>query len=76
MTVDSEPPTVATAAESADCAGCPDENYGTVLTRDIERVCERSGKPGLRPNLRASCRRLEDAGWFRTLRARTCWQWS
>lgn len=30
----------------------------------------RSGKPGHGPNLRASCcRRLEDAGWLRTLRA-------
>ncbi len=27
------------------------------------------GSPGLRANLRASCRRLEDAGWLRTLRA-------
>lgn len=41
-----------------------------VLTRDIERVLERSGEaPVYGPNLRASCRRLEDAGWLRTLRA-------
>ncbi|EHX1366527.1 hypothetical protein NRK09_004655 [Escherichia coli] len=34
-----------------------------VLTRDIERVLERSGEaPVYGPNLRASCRRLEDAG--------------
>ena len=43
---------------------------GTVLTRDIERVLEQSGEaPVYGPNLRASCRRLEDAGWLRTLRA-------
>ncbi|KAA1321338.1 hypothetical protein F1E19_27140, partial [Escherichia coli] len=35
-----------------------------------ERVLERSGEaPVYGPNLRASCRRLEDAGWLRTLRA-------
>ncbi|MDO2033849.1 hypothetical protein Q2400_25590, partial [Escherichia coli] len=43
---------------------------GPVLTRDIERVLEQSGEaPVYGPNLRASCRRLEDAGWLRTLRA-------
>ncbi|HAT0446570.1 TPA: hypothetical protein I8R81_005042, partial [Salmonella enterica] len=43
---------------------------GPVLTRDLERVLERSGEaPVYGPNLRASCRRLEDAGWLRTLRA-------
>ena len=43
---------------------------GPVLTRDIERVLERSGEaPVYGPNLRASCRRLEDTGWLRTLRA-------
>ncbi|EFO1266332.1 hypothetical protein DXV24_25005 [Escherichia albertii] len=48
-----------------------DEKWpGPVLTRDIERVLERSGEvPVYGPNLRASCRRLEDAGWLRTLRA-------
>ncbi len=41
-----------------------------MLTRDIERVLEQSGEaPVYGPNLRASCRRLEDAGWLRTLRA-------
>ncbi|ELJ7243706.1 hypothetical protein QYL76_004239 [Escherichia coli] len=35
-----------------------------------ERVLERSGEaPVYGPNLRASCRRLEDAGWLRTVRA-------
>ena len=33
-------------------------------------MLERSGEaPVYGPNLRASCRRLEDAGWLRTLRA-------
>ena len=41
-----------------------------VLTRPIERVLAHSGEaPVYGPNLRASCRRLEDAGWLRTLRA-------
>ncbi|HII2082681.1 TPA: hypothetical protein ACYZYK_005254, partial [Escherichia coli] len=41
-----------------------------VLTRDIERVLERSGEaPVYGPNLRASCRRMEASGWLRTLRA-------
>ena len=41
---------------------------GPVLTRDIERVLERSGEaPVYGPNLHASCRRLEGAGWLRTL---------
>lgn len=67
---DPEPPTVATAAESADCAGCPDENGQTRADAGPERVLERSGEaPVYGPNLRASCRRLEDAGWLRTLRA-------
>ncbi|EHL5833392.1 hypothetical protein KEB97_003912 [Salmonella enterica] len=43
---------------------------GPVATRDIERVLERSGDaPVYGPNLRASCRRMEAAGWLRTLRA-------
>lgn len=43
---------------------------GPVATRDIERVLERSGEaPVYGPNLRASCRRMEAAGWLRTLRA-------
>ncbi len=44
---------------------------GHVLTRDIERVLERSGEaPVYGPNLRASCRRLEDAGWLAAYPAR------
>ena len=43
---------------------------GPVATRDIKRVLEQGGDaPVYGPNLRASCRRLEDAGWLRTLRA-------
>lgn len=47
-------------------AKCP----GPVATRDIERVLEQGGDaPVYGPNLRASCRRMEVAGWLRTLRA-------
>lgn len=43
---------------------------GPVATRDIERVLEQSGDaPVYGSNLRASCRRMEAAGWLRTLRA-------
>lgn len=43
---------------------------GPVPTRNIERVLEMSGEaPVYGPNLRASCRRMEAAGWLRTLRA-------
>ncbi|EHF3978621.1 hypothetical protein J0118_004614, partial [Salmonella enterica subsp. enterica serovar Newport] len=43
---------------------------GPVATRDIERVLERGGNvPVYGPNLRASCRRMEAAGWLHTLRA-------
>lgn len=42
---------------------------GPVATRDIERVLEQGGDaPVYGPNLRASCRRMEAAGWLRTLR--------
>ncbi|MBS6438898.1 hypothetical protein, partial [Pantoea sp.] len=41
-------------------AALDEKRPGPVLTRDIEVYG---------PNLRASCRRLEDAGWLRTLRA-------
>ncbi len=45
-------------------AALDEKRPGPVLTRDIERVLERSGEaPVYGPNLRASCRRLEDAGW-------------
>lgn len=43
---------------------------GPVATRDIERVLEQGGDaPVYGPNLRSSCRRMEAAGWLRTLRA-------
>lgn len=43
---------------------------GPVATRDIERMLEQGGDaPVYGPNLRASCRRMEAAGWLRTLRA-------
>lgn len=43
---------------------------GPVATRDIERVLAQGGDaPVYGPNLRASCRRMEAAGWLRTLRA-------
>ncbi len=49
-------------------AALDEKRPGPVLTRDIERVLERSGEaPVYGPNLRASCRRLEDTGWLRTL---------
>ena len=51
-------------------AALDEKRPGPVLTRDIERVLEQSGEaPVYGPNLRDSCRRLEDAGWLRTLRA-------
>ena len=54
-------------------AALDEKRPGPVLTRDIERVLERSGEaPVYGPNLRASCRRLEDAGALRTC----SWQWS
>ncbi|KGT88794.1 hypothetical protein [Enterobacter cancerogenus] len=43
---------------------------GPVATRDLGRLLEQGADaPVYGPNLRASCRRLEDAGWLRTLRA-------
>lgn len=43
---------------------------GPVATKDIERVLEQGGDaPVYGPNLRSSCRRMEAAGWLRTLRA-------
>ena len=43
---------------------------GPVATRDIEWVLEQGGDaPVYGPNLRASCRRMESAGWLRLLRA-------
>lgn len=52
--------------------GALDEQHpGTrVPTRLIERLLTEGGYgPVYGPNLRASCRRMEDAGWLRTLRA-------
>ncbi|WDB76907.1 hypothetical protein PS034_25060 (plasmid) [Escherichia albertii] len=49
-------------------AALDEKRPGPVLTRDIERVLERSGEaPVYGPNLRASCRRMEASGWLRTL---------
>ncbi len=46
------------------------KRLGPVATRDIERMLEQGGDaPVYGPNLRASCRRMEAAGWLRTLRA-------
>ncbi|KEY44857.1 hypothetical protein DQ02_25005 [Citrobacter amalonaticus] len=43
-------------------AKCP----GPAATRDIERVLEQGGDaPVYELNLRASCRRMEAAGWLR-----------
>ncbi|WP_338146913.1 hypothetical protein [Klebsiella michiganensis] len=43
---------------------------GPVATRDIERVLDQGGDaPVYGPNLRASYRCMEAAGWLRTLRA-------
>lgn len=43
---------------------------GPVATRDIERLLEQGcDAPVYGPNLRASCRRMEDTGLLRTLRA-------
>ncbi|WP_243703040.1 hypothetical protein [Klebsiella grimontii] len=51
-------------------AGLDAKRPGPVATRDIERVLEQGGDaPVYGPNLRASCRRMEAAGWLRTLRA-------
>lgn len=41
-----------------------------VRTRDLEHLLAQGGEvPVYGPNLRASCRRMETAGWLRTLRA-------
>ncbi len=51
-------------------AALNEERPGPVATRDIERVLEKGGDtPVYGPNLRGSCRRMEAAGWLRTLRA-------
>ncbi|MDR7345352.1 DNA-binding MarR family transcriptional regulator [Pantoea alhagi] len=51
-------------------ASLAERRPGPVATRDIERVLAQGGDaPVYGPNLRASCRRMEAAGWLRTLRA-------
>ncbi len=51
-------------------AALNEERPGPAATRDIERVLEKGGDtPVYGPNLRGSCRRMEAAGWLRTLRA-------
>ncbi|EBZ0491454.1 hypothetical protein D6445_11845 [Salmonella enterica subsp. enterica serovar Infantis] len=51
-------------------AALDEKRPGPVATRDIERVLEKGGEaPVYGPNLRGSCRRMEAAGWLRTLRA-------
>ncbi|ENZ2323368.1 hypothetical protein ACGGX0_003533 [Salmonella enterica] len=48
------------------------EQRGThrIRTRDLEHLLAQGGDaPVYGPNLRASCRRMENAGWLRTLRA-------
>ncbi len=47
---DSEPPTVATAAE-CDCAGCPDEKRPTRADAGHRTGLSEAGKPGLRAKL-------------------------
>ncbi|CAI2536906.1 Uncharacterised protein [Serratia ficaria] len=48
---------------------------GPVATRDIERLLAQGGDaPVYGNNLRGSCRRMEAAGWLRTLRNRSTLQ--
>lgn len=51
-------------------AGLAHQGTHRVRTRDLELLLEQGGdRPVYGNNLRASCRRMEDAGWLRTLRA-------
>lgn len=51
-------------------AGLEQRGTDRVRTRDLEKLLERgSDRPVYGNNLRASCRRMEAAGWLRTLRA-------
>lgn len=51
-------------------ANLDEKRHGPVPTRDIERVLELAGhSPVYGPNLRASCRRMEAAGWVRSFRS-------
>ncbi len=65
------PTSVATAAAGADCAGRPRcETAGPGGDAGYRAGAEQGGDaPVYGPNLRASCRRMEAAGWLRTLRA-------
>ena len=52
-------------------AALDERGLGPVPTRDIERLIEDWGnRPVYGPNLRESCRRMEEAGWVRTLRSK------
>lgn len=52
-------------------AALDERGLGLVPTRDIERMIEEWGnRPVYGPNLRESCRRMEEAGWVRTLRSK------
>lgn len=47
-----------------------EQNALPVRTRDVERMlAQGTGKPVYGPSLRESCKRMEKAGWLRTLRA-------
>ncbi|MBJ9201381.1 hypothetical protein GHU08_23830 [Citrobacter freundii] len=51
-------------------AGLAQRGTTRVRTRDLEQMLERGGdRPVYGNNLRGSCRRMESAGWLRTLRA-------
>lgn len=52
-------------------AALAERRPGPVATRDIGLILERGGeRPVYGNNLRDSCRRMENAGWLRTLRTR------
>jgi len=52
-------------------ASLAERHPGPVATSDIELILERGGEhPVYGNNLRDSCRRMETAGWIRTLRTR------
>lgn len=56
-------------------AALDEKSPGPVATRDIERVLAQGGDaPVYGNNLRGSCRRMEAAGWLRTLRNRSSLQ--
>ncbi len=52
-------------------AALDERKHMPVATKDIERVLAQGGeKPVYGSNLRAACRKLEEAGFLNTLRAR------